>query len=75
MISHLHSSFYDFYASDSLLFSSFFLGFQSFTPAMAPAAETTIITANTNKYENTILKNSIKFAISLPSLPHLYASS
>ena len=49
-------------------YCSFSLGalgfcFQHFSPTKAPAADTTIITANTIRYDNTILKNSGAFRI------------
>lgn len=42
------------------------LGFHTFTPTKPPIPETTAITAKVRRYERTILKNSIKFAIYYP---------
>ncbi len=47
--------------------SDFSFGFHTLTPTYPPIPDTTAITANVKRYENTILKNSIKFAINTTS--------
>ena len=60
---HLFTNFYSFTSSD------FALGFHTLTPINPPTPDTAMITAKTKRYDNTILKNSIKFDITLPHIP------
>jgi hypothetical protein len=55
--------FYSFTCSD------FSLGFHTLTPMKPPTPDTAMITAKTIRYDNTILKNSIKFVMILPHIP------
>ncbi len=47
-------------------FSTFALGFHTLTPIKPPMPDTTAITAKVKIYDRNILKNSIKFATTIP---------
>ncbi len=60
---HLLTTLYSFTCSD------FAFGFHTLTPMNPPIPDTAAITAKTIRYDNTILKNSIKFDMILPRIP------